>query len=352
MKKIIVEPFLSFKFSQELISNFEDQIDQKTPANKVINDSRKRINVKGANSYILVNPQTGEGFSFIPLIHKNRFFASKFPNPIQLYFELAFKSFLTSDNLKKNITLKDNDNYKISLIEEDLFNEFLGSKISSIIFLHSALEAFINHFIPENFIFTKEKNGAKQNLNKDRILKEVTIKDKFQMVFKEISGIDFKAHHKKIYDDILNLITTRNELIHLKIKKLENNLHYHGEVENIINLKIDGFIYSIQELFNLAKPGFLKIEDTDKQYFEFKFSTFKAFRLDISIFLEILKTSQKYIKLTIPFSDEKTFNHMKDWVMQNLEIMRSNNLLRITESNYTNKRELLICLEKTEKGYI
>lgn len=54
----------------------------------------------------------------------------------------------------------------------------------------------------------------------------------------------------------------------------------------------------------------------------------------------------------IPYSNENTFKQMKDWIMQNLEIMRANDLLRITESDFSENGDLIICLEKTEKGYL
>lgn len=352
MKKVIVEPFLSFKLSEEALSNIDKQTNHNSSPKKVIKDSRKRVNVKGANSFIVIDPENGEGFSTIPLIHDNHFFTSKFPNPIQLYFDLAFKGFHRSENLLKNITIKPNHETHITFIEEELFNEFLSSKISTIIFLHSTLESFINNYIPDDYIFTIEKKGVYKDLNKEQILREVSIKDKFQKILPDISGLDLKQDHKKIYDDILSLISIRNELIHLKIKKLENNLHYHGEVENIINLKLGGYLNSVQNLLSLIKPNFLKIEDLNKQYFEVNFSTYTAFRLDISIFLELLKSSYKNIKLVIPYSNEKAFKQMKDWIMQNLEIMRANDLLRITESNFSEIGDLIICLEKTDKGYL
>lgn len=352
MKKVIVEPFLSFKLSEEGLSNIDKQTDHDASPKKVIKESRKKVNIKGANSFIVVNPQTGEGFSFIPLIHDNHFFASKFPNPIQLFFDLAHKAFQKSENLLNNITIKPNNETHVTFIEEELFNEFLSSKISTIIFLHSSLESFINHNIPQDYIFSIQKKGLSTQLKKDHILRKVSIKEKFLKILPDFSKIDFKSNHKKIYDDTLSLISIRNELIHLKIKKLDNNLHYHGEVENIINLKIDGFINSIQNLFNLVKPEFLKIEDQNKEYFEFKFSSFKSFKVDISIFLDLLKTSHKNIKLIVPFSSEKAFKQMKDWIMQNLEIMRANGLLTIIESRYRENGDLLICIEKTDKGYL
>ncbi|EOZ97917.1 hypothetical protein A33Q_1569 [Indibacter alkaliphilus LW1] len=56
--------------------------------------------------------------------------------------------------------------------------------------------------------------------------------------------------------------------------------------------------------------------------------------------------------MVIPYSNGKAFNQMKDWIMQNLEILRANDLLSITESNFSENGDLIICLEKTDKDYL
>jgi hypothetical protein len=152
---------------------------------------------------------------------------------------------------------------------------------------------------------------------------------------------------KNNYDNILEMISVRDALIHLKIKKLSNNLTYNGEIENIVNLKIDRFLESTINIVNFIRKDYLSFVPRNSNYFKVKFSHFTAFKTDISIFLKLLQIKHSQICIEIPFSNEKHFHFMKDWIMQNLEVMRDYNHIEHIDSKKMDDGGLQIFIQKT-----
>jgi hypothetical protein len=348
MKKFLIQPALEHKISKKSLEDISINHIQNSEERKLIKNSRKRVKVKGANSFIAIQPSTGLAYSFIPLIHDNAFFHAKFPNPIHLYFNQAYSNFQLSESLFSNITFKNESNSNMYFIEDSLFNSYLGSKISTIIFLHSTLEAFINHLIPEDFIYNKlDSQGKSLRLNKSEILKKINIKEKLKSILPKLTQINFEnSDQKKHHDALLELISIRDELIHLKIKRLENNLDYNGAVESVVNIKTGYFLESLVEIVNFIRPKFLQFEDTNNDFFRFKFEDHKSFKTDISFFLGIIQSNYKKIGIEIPYSIDESFDHMKNWVMQNLEVLRDFNYINSIISDTEENKNIIIVITK------
>jgi hypothetical protein len=102
---------------------------------------------------------------FIPIIEDNQFFASFFPDPMQLYFSLAHSNYQFSIETRESIVFQKNQKREapLNFVNEYLYNWHLQYKISTIIFLHSTIEAFVNYIMPDDFIFRHEVIGKKSD---------------------------------------------------------------------------------------------------------------------------------------------------------------------------------------------
>jgi len=93
--------------------------------------------------------------------------------------------------------------------------------ISSLIFAYTALEAFANICIPNNYEYLIEKNGIKTIYSKEAIERKYSLRDKFKLILKDIINTSDPTKEDWWYD-FIRLEDLRNEIIHTKQSKSEN----------------------------------------------------------------------------------------------------------------------------------
>ena len=153
MKIVKVKPFGVFKVTEQVIDTVEKSTHFETDSKKLIKDVIKDIKHNGSGHFIAIDPDKKELFSFIPIIENDEFFVSPFPDPIQLYYSLAFTNYQFAEKTRHNIVFQRGQDRVLNFVNGYLYNWHLQYKISTIIFLHSTVEAFINYLMPEEFIY-------------------------------------------------------------------------------------------------------------------------------------------------------------------------------------------------------
>ena len=361
MKIVKVKPFGVFKVTDSLIETVEKTIDTKTDQKKQFGDVIKHIKRSGSGHFLAVAPDRKELFTFIPIIEGNQFFASQFPDPIQLYFSLAFANYQFAIQTRNNITLQKGQDRVLNFVNSYLYNWHLQYKISTIIFLHSTIEAFINYLMPEEFIYEQEYEGDKSDkflkqrkeYNKEQTERYILFKEKLSGVVPQLTQIDFQKTHQKIYDKLLNLNTLRNDIIHLRSTKTKNQQHFHKVFDELINVDLTPFVNAVKNFINTIKPEFIEFQEAKQNKkeakFDFNFESHAAFRTDISIFLKILDAPTKKVVLNIPKSTDKHFQFCMNWIMQNLDIMAKEQLIYFPTVNDQLKDKIVIEITKTDK---
>lgn len=362
MKIVKVKPFGVFKVTEEVIDSVEKNTHSETDPKKNIKDVIKNIKKNGSGHFIGIVPDKKEFFSFIPIIEGDQFFVSQFPDPIQLYFSLAFSNYQFSKQTRHNITFQKGQGGPFNFVSGYLYNWHLQYKISTIIFLHSTIEAFINYLMPEEFIYKQEYEGDKsdkflkqtKNYNKEQTERYILFKEKLNGVVPQLTNIDFQKTHQKIYDKLLNLNSLRNDIIHLRSTKTKNQQYFHKVFDEVVNINLTPFVKSVKDFINLIKPDFIEFQETKPQKkeakFEFNFESHGAFRTDISVFLKILDVPTKKVILNIPKSNDKDFQFSLNWIMQNLNIMANEQLIYFPIVHDKFKDKVVIEIIKTDKN--
>lgn len=112
-----------------------------------------------------------------------------------------------------------------SAVTYDYF-EFI---MASIVFSHTALEAFANEEIPEDFVYEMQtENGILIPQSKDWIERNISLDEKFATILPKITG---KPSPKglKIWENYVHLRRLRHRIIHMKSKdravSKNNNLY-------------------------------------------------------------------------------------------------------------------------------
>ena len=360
MKTVKVNPLRIYKVTDEVIESTKQNVHPETDPRKTIKEVIKSIKRTGSGHFIVINPNTKELFSIIPIIDNEQFFVSAFPDPIQIYYSMAFMNYQFSLQTRKNIIFQRKQNGNLNFISSYLYNCHLQYKISTVIFLHSTVEAFINYIMPEEFIYIQEYQGSKSDkflkqlkeYNKEQSEKYVLFKEKLSKMLFQLTKIDFKLQHKKIYDKLLNLNLLRNDLIHLRSVKTNNQEHFHKVFEKVIDVDLKQYIDCVRNFINILKPGFIvfdEINSSKQQKFKFNFESHKAFKTDISIFLKILDVPTQKVVLEIPKSNDKSFQMTLNWIMQNLDVLANDQLIYFPTINDRSKNKITIEIIKTEK---
>src|SRR5665647_764094 len=101
--RVIIKPFGLFKLADSAIQSMETQVDHETTPKESVKKLAKEIKAGKSASFFGINPGTKELFSFVPIIEDNQFFVSLFPEPIQLYFSLAYSNYEFSIQTRNNI---------------------------------------------------------------------------------------------------------------------------------------------------------------------------------------------------------------------------------------------------------
>lgn len=342
-KQVIIDPFGVLKVTDEVIATIS-QNSKPTASNPFTftKEIIKGIKQKKTAQFIGINPDKKEFFTFIPIVDGDELFASIFPDPIQLYFSLAYSSFEFSNQTRSNIIIQKNSK-PFSFVNSYLYNWHLKYKINSVIFLHATVEAFINYLMPEDFIYTQVNEGKKsdrylketKDYNKEQTERFILFKEKLSKVVPQITKIDFQKSHQKIYDKLLNLNEIRNDLIHLRSKKEKNLNYFHSVFDNVINIDLEPYILAVKDFINSINPDFIKLVPVTRndKVIIFNFTHYKAFKLDISVFIEVLLSKESQIRFIIPMSEEPDYKTFINWIMQNLDILAEKQIIYFTQLN-------------------
>ena len=362
MKIVKVKPFGVFKVADNVIDNLQQHTKNVTKENesKTIKEIIGKVKKEKSGHFIAITPDSKELFSFIPIIENEQFFAAQFPDPIQLYYSLAFANYLFAKKTRHNITFQNNQPQPLNFVSGYLYNWHLQYKISTIIFLHSTVEAFINYLMPDDFVYKQEYKGERSDkfikqtkeYNKEQTERYILFKEKLNKVITILTDIDFQKKHQKIYDKILNINELRNDLIHLRSSKEKNQQYFQKVFSEVVNVNLTPFVNAVHDFINTIKPNFIEFEEIKKSKeptFKFDFENYAAFRLDISIFIKILDVPVKKIILNIPKATDTNFQLTMNWIMQNLDILAKEQLIYFPTVNTKPKNKVVIEIFKADR---
>jgi hypothetical protein len=361
-KRIKIKPFGLFKLADSALESIEGNVDNDTPPEESIKKLIKEIKAGKSSQFIGILPNKKELFSFIPIIEDGQFFTSFFPDPIQLFYSLAYSNYQFSIETKESIVFQKNQKRgaPLNFVNEYLYNWHLQYKISTIIFLHSTIEAFVNYVMPDDFIFRHEIIGKKSDkfhktikeYSKEHIERYIQFKDKISLVVPQMTQIDFQKDYQKIYDNIINLSKLRNDIIHLRTTLQEMNRKYFESVfEKLVNIDLNSYVISVKDFINRIKPNFIEEEEifeSKQDVFTFDFEHYYAFTMDVSVFLKILSVPAKVVVLKIPRSNEESFQMHLNWIMQNLDMMAKEQLIYFSKINQELEDRIEIKITKTD----
>lgn len=327
MKRIKNKNFGLFKVADSVIENIE----QNHLSNDKVGDFNKLFKKYKNQLFLGINPEDKTLFHFIPFEIDKRAYSSMFPDPIVLYYSLGYHYSRNVAVLKRNIAQyfgRENDN-KFSFINQNTYNAYLQNRISTIVFMHASTEAFINYSIPDGFIYKQEYEGKTNDkffrntreFNKEQIERYILFREKLREVVKQAVNVDLEKDYKQIYDTLVNLNDLRNDIIHLRSVKKENEIHFFKVFKKILDEDLDKYVSTVKDFINIVNPGHIEFEDFElnpDSKSTYNFQNYTAVKLDISLFIKIIEDPNKFITLIIPKSDDREYKFTIEWLVNNL----------------------------------
>jgi hypothetical protein len=248
MKQIKIRPLLVFNTPEGVFDNLNN-------SSTGIDDFTKN-KYKPENYHFGIAPlKSGRSTYVIPFKTGELLQFGICPDPIQIYFASAYNYFLSAEDYKSQFSIKFNN------VPNSLIYPFIQNKFSSIILLHTALEAFINSVIPDSITYSKEvkENNAKltKELTKEQI-ERLGFSEKYKDVIKKVSRIDFFQTNQKAYDIILEFTNLRNDIVHLKTISEGNKNHYFKVYNEAIHCDLNKYFESVKEYMNCFKANYIE----------------------------------------------------------------------------------------------
>lgn len=101
-----------------------------------------------------------------------------------------------------------------SLTDVDIFS-YLEDVMASVVFAYSALEAFANEEIPDDFVHTIAKPKYSETYSRSQIERSLSLQTKLGNILPTIHGVP-SPKRTKIWQDFISLEELRNNITHMK----------------------------------------------------------------------------------------------------------------------------------------
>jgi len=166
-------------------------------------------------------------------------------NPVTIYYSNAVMSNYLIESYK-NILLEKNMK---GIISSHAFGNFFQLAFNCIINLQTCLETFLNNILNENEYKFYNKNNKKIR---------GSILEKIETALPEILNKTFKNDYEPQFIFIKNLISIRNEMIHLKPDKQETNSKYKVPYRKILDFQFDKTVEAVKTFINYHQKDLIE----------------------------------------------------------------------------------------------
>jgi hypothetical protein len=204
--------------------------------------------------------------------HNENIYVTAFPNPVHLFLSMAIEHFNHSEEIKATNFPKCGkqcaDDLYILDIEEngthECYNHYVKYRAGSIIMLVSSLEAFLNHVIPNDFVYNVIRNGKSNQFDKSAIESpKVSFREKLIDVIPQwLNNSVFWDKLASEKDSILGLYENRKNIIHLKTNAEDDFERYFDAIDKMLDFDILTSTKSTITFMNSCSEKFIEFEPT------------------------------------------------------------------------------------------
>lgn len=139
------------------------------------------------------------------------------PNGSAILLSASKKSHSRAKELRAKSKIDSSIKKEVEFISESEAFDFLEDTIQSIILAFSAIEAFANEVIPDNFQYAhlRRSKTILETANKQQIERFISLEEKLDQVIPEVLGIKSPKSHKS-WSEFKKLKKLRDRITHMK----------------------------------------------------------------------------------------------------------------------------------------
>lgn len=229
----------------------EEEIENNKNTQISIEEGKKVFKNKGAMIY----SESGNSFPAFSYSQNGKSYLIPEPDPILVHFHSSYVLFKEMQNARKKLFDILNTEQFDENISRELYHYFSMCNGCSV-FLFTAIEAFINKFIPDNYIFNDIKNNKTEVYNKDQIQRHLSFDVKLKEILPQIAGKDFSKKHPPTWQHIVNLKELRDFVVHTKTDS-KGVTPYDYIFKKALNFKYEDAIHAVRDLINFYQPDYV-----------------------------------------------------------------------------------------------
>jgi hypothetical protein len=220
MKKHILKKFLH---ENELS---QDIIDLMHSSNLSISlDDQSKLKGIPKNTTPFLTTEDNKFFKAFILKNNNKTYLIPEPDPILVYFNAAYISYIQIKERRKEIFSKLTGEKLNEVMIKELYDYF-GVTSSFIILLFTSIEALMNRCIPKDYTYKRITQRKTELFTKKQIEDYIPFDEKLKDVLTDATKRNFASQHPTKYTHISNLKEFRNMIVHTKEAEGESTYDY------------------------------------------------------------------------------------------------------------------------------
>lgn len=258
---IKIPPYPNFKIAPQALKSLKS-------------NSVKKDDSTGLSNQLIFVAEFKDGekkvFRSRPIKYENNIYISSFPNPVHLFLSAGIEHFKRSEEIKSINFPKcgkqmGDDVYLLDIESSgthQCHNDYIKDRCGSIVMLVSSLEAFLNHAIPNDFVYETTRKNKTVKFDKQKIESaSISFGEKLQKVLPlAIAKPSFWDELDQELNEITCLYDLRKKIIHLKTNAEDDFHAYFNEMDVMLDFDIDSVIGSITTFMNCAIENFIVFE--------------------------------------------------------------------------------------------
>jgi hypothetical protein len=174
------------------------------------------------------------------------------PDPVLVYFHSAYLNFRHIEERKREILKAILQTHMPEAMANGLY-EYFNLTSGFVIFLFTAMEAFINRTVPRDYVYKKPTGKNTEHYTKKQIEEFIGFKDKMTIILPEVTKKSFQTKYPMKYQHIINLKEYRDSIVHTKSAE-DGRSTFEYLYKRALDFKYEETISAVKDFCNFYEP--------------------------------------------------------------------------------------------------